>query len=408
MALTKLSTDGVKDDAVNGAKIAPNSIGASEIQNSIITNAKLADQAVTLAKLEHGTSDNDGKFLRANNGADPTFETVTGTTINNNADNRVITGSGTANTLNAESGVVIDSSGRLLLGVTTPTMNETGFNEIVLGGKSEGAAIHLQDDNSNVRGGLFTSDANNSMIVRTMTSHPLNFRTNNTERMRIDASGKVGIGTSSPETLLHVEGSGDTKATIETTANSNAGLRLRSSNCNILIQAGQAVADNLRIYNESTSSELVRILAGGGLTFNGDTAAANALDDYEEGTFNATCSNSVTIHASVNACTYTKIGRQVTVRGQVRINNNNNSADLEINNLPFTNYDSDGEDSSLSVGAVRIWNQNVPSDTINPICLVVGQNTNLQFWINRDDTTAERMKANANAYVAFTITYFAI
>ena len=32
-----------------------------------ITTAKLADEAVTLAKLEHGTSSNDGKFLRANN-----------------------------------------------------------------------------------------------------------------------------------------------------------------------------------------------------------------------------------------------------------------------------------------------------------------------------------------------------
>ena len=29
----------------------------------------------------------------------------------------------------------------------------------------------------------------------------------------------------------------------------------------------------------------MRILAGGGLTFGGDTAQANALDDYEEGTF---------------------------------------------------------------------------------------------------------------------------
>ena len=36
----------------------------------------LADGTVTLAKLEHGTSSNNGKFLRANNGADPTFETV--------------------------------------------------------------------------------------------------------------------------------------------------------------------------------------------------------------------------------------------------------------------------------------------------------------------------------------------
>lgn len=46
MALTKTGTDGIKDDAV------------------------------TLDKLAHGTSGQDGKFLRANNGAAPSFETV--------------------------------------------------------------------------------------------------------------------------------------------------------------------------------------------------------------------------------------------------------------------------------------------------------------------------------------------
>ena len=57
----------IANDAVTNAKIAANAVGTTEI----------ADEAVTLAKLEHGTSSNDGKFLRANNGADPTFETIT-------------------------------------------------------------------------------------------------------------------------------------------------------------------------------------------------------------------------------------------------------------------------------------------------------------------------------------------
>ena len=56
MALTQISTQGIKDGT--------------------ISSADLADQSVTLAKLPHGTSSNNGKFLRANNGADPTFETV--------------------------------------------------------------------------------------------------------------------------------------------------------------------------------------------------------------------------------------------------------------------------------------------------------------------------------------------
>ena len=47
-----------------------------KISDGIVTSSNLAAGSVTLAKLGHGTPSNDGKFLRANNGADPTFETV--------------------------------------------------------------------------------------------------------------------------------------------------------------------------------------------------------------------------------------------------------------------------------------------------------------------------------------------
>jgi hypothetical protein len=49
-----------------------------------------------------------------------------------------------------------------------------------------------------------------------------------------------------------------------------------------------------------------------GLKFNGDTAAANALDDYEEGTWTPTFGG--TTFSGTNAATYTKIGRLVTVQ----------------------------------------------------------------------------------------------
>ena len=62
-----VTTDRLADDAVTTDKMA----------NNAVTTAQIADTAVTLAKLEHGTSSNDGKFLRANNGADPTFESIT-------------------------------------------------------------------------------------------------------------------------------------------------------------------------------------------------------------------------------------------------------------------------------------------------------------------------------------------
>ena len=85
----------------------------------------IIDQAVTLAKLPHGTVSTDGKFLRANNGADPSFETVTSTTINSNADNRVITGSGSANTLNGESGLTYNGSVLTVTGNVVPVANNT-------------------------------------------------------------------------------------------------------------------------------------------------------------------------------------------------------------------------------------------------------------------------------------------
>ena len=50
--------------------------------NAAIAGSKLADDSISLAKLEHGTSSNNGKFLRANNGADPSYETIDLTNLN--------------------------------------------------------------------------------------------------------------------------------------------------------------------------------------------------------------------------------------------------------------------------------------------------------------------------------------
>ena len=53
-----------------------NSVTTAILQNNSVSTQKIQDEAITLAKLEHGTSSNNGKFLRANNGADPSFETL--------------------------------------------------------------------------------------------------------------------------------------------------------------------------------------------------------------------------------------------------------------------------------------------------------------------------------------------
>jgi len=85
--------------------------------------------------------------------------------------------------------------------------------------------------------------------------------------------------------------------------------------------------DGLGIYGHdgisftTGGSERMRILAGGGLTFNGDTATANALDDYEEGTYTpAFTSSGASFSYSVQLGSYVKIGELVCCWFNITLN----------------------------------------------------------------------------------------
>jgi len=83
-------------------------------------------------------------------------------------------------------------------------------------------------------------------------------------------------------------------------------------------------------------AERARFLSSGGLTFNGDTAAANALDDYEEGTYTPVM-NSSNLTYDYQAGWYVKIGSHVTVGIHIDINSNGNGSGVAIGDisLPF-------------------------------------------------------------------------
>jgi len=101
---------------------------------------------------------------------------------------------------------------------------------------------------------------------------------------------------------------------------------------------GQLVFLTSSVQNAAPSEKL-RILAGGGITFNGDTAAANALDDYEEGTFTPTASSSSGTITSytVNSAVYTKVGRMVFVNVDITITDAGTGSGSFDVTLPFTN-----------------------------------------------------------------------
>jgi hypothetical protein len=146
-------------------------------------------------------------------------------------------------------------------------------------------------------------------------------------KMVVTGEGNVGIGTSAPTNLLHLSGSSATPS-----------LRLASVSEGFYWDIGRENATTGDfVFNNASgggSSERVRILAGGGLTFNGDTAAANALDDYEEGTWTPSLGGNTTY--SAQAATYTKIGRQVTVHFAVGVTTLGTGSGAVISGLPFT------------------------------------------------------------------------
>jgi hypothetical protein len=194
--------------------------------------------------------------------------------------------------------------------------------------------------------GLSISVENSKAIIKNQENEDLVLGANNSEtQLVLVASGNVGIGTSAPTAgyKLDLRGraitynSGYIADFVSTDPNAST-IQLYADDGNVSIVQGGTSVVPLTFFVGGT--EKMRIQAGGGISFNGDTAAANALDDYEEGTFTATLtpSTSGTITLSVNTCTYTKIGRQVSVKGFLTISSVSLPVgdSVDIGGLPFT------------------------------------------------------------------------
>ena len=169
------------------------------------------------------------------------------------------------------------------------------------------------------------------------------------------ANNLVGVGTASPSSLLDVDKSQDAETNIEIT-NTNAGsaaqVRTKYTTNGGLFTVGKTSdahvfggdaylynVDNTNIRFATNDTERLRILSTGGITFNGDTAAANALDDYEEGTFTPTAYGDATAGTTTYVAQqglYTKVGRQVSIVFFVGWSAMTGTGSVRIGGLPFT------------------------------------------------------------------------
>jgi len=149
-------------------------------------------------------------------------------------------------------------------------------------------------------------------------------------RLIVDTSGNVGIGDTSPESNNNY-----TALTVTSTSGSGGGqVYTQSSTVSSVFGSDNAGSGPKSILQTVTNHPLVlgtnnteRLrVTNDGLTFNGDTAAANALGDYEFGTCTLTTLSSVANASGVahEYARYVKIGNLVTIQG--RFNNINYSS----------------------------------------------------------------------------------
>ena len=115
----------------------------------------------------------------------------------------------------------------------------------------------------------------------------------------------------------------------------NANFRVLTSGT--AAQIGPSTASDIVFL--SSNAERMRMLAAGGLTFNGDTGTANALDDYEEGTWSPTFTNggSTLSNVTISKANYTKIGRMIWIEVNAQYTGSTVSGSFIIGDgLPFT------------------------------------------------------------------------
>ena len=202
------------------------SLGVSEPADNSVTSAKIVDGAIVNADINASAAISKSKIENL---------------INNNADNRVITGSGTANTLNGESNVVIDSSGRLGLGTNSPDtllhLNASSGSTLQRFQSSSYSSYIAQiQANDNVSNGSLAGE----LALRGQSGVSVSANNGTATHFRIDSSGNVGIGTTSPTELLDVEGTIECLNELRSKTGNDLKLNAGSANRDVFLQVNDS------------------------------------------------------------------------------------------------------------------------------------------------------------------------
>ena len=391
----------IATNAVSGTLIADNAVTATHIAQNTITVTQLADDAVEADKIADGviTTNHLNKAMISSQtqvtAVAGDFLLIGDTSDSNNLKKIPISGitslvssfdADAAQTFN-ESGAAVDfrvegdteqnllfvdgSADKVGIGTNSPS------TLLHLGGTAPGDSIIRQDSTSSgtnweigerAAGKWQIFEDDNDSIVATFMS-----------------TGKVGIGTESPGQTLSVDASGGANFFVSRTGQTG-GLYIESDGTNGVIRNP---ASNPILFQTNGANTRASV-TNDGITFNGDTAAANALDDYEEGTWTPALvtTGGVTTTSSSMYGIYTKIGNICHIHCKISATLSSLPGQtFSISGLPFAAKDS----SDSNQRAIMT----IGGDTLNTGGNVVGK---AHFRTNGSQLDGVYLNSGTTAY----------
>ena len=205
MALTKISTGGVKDDAVGQNQLADNSVVLANLTNDCVDGSKIADEAIAESRLEISNAGTNGHYLQKQSGntGGLTWATVTVPdsdkieegntsieTVDTGSDGHVkITTEGTER-------VRVIADGNVGIGTTDPQFTVDVNGELASKNASkEFIGLQLTNNEARIRSSFYSGASG--------AYKPITFFTSDTERMRIHSGGQISKGTTVAREQVH-------------------------------------------------------------------------------------------------------------------------------------------------------------------------------------------------------------
>jgi len=175
----------------------------------------------------------------------------------------------------------IDANGNFSFGGGGNATNFTGYVTLDLR-DTTGGLIDFSNASNGIAGRIQSIDSNSFQLTN-VQNQPLILNTNNTERLRITADGLIGIGETSPDSILHIKNSA---------SDSVAGISLENDANRFAINVHGGLSDGLAIFNAGAGETQLFIDSAGRVGIGADNTSPDSILSIKD----ATADPIVTVH----------------------------------------------------------------------------------------------------------------